>query len=72
MKDSTKSIPGLLKAVLIASVALLLCGVGLMVWSMNSEVGWVGIGFISVLFLIIGAALLLWALVWWVSTYVYK
>jgi hypothetical protein len=72
VRESTSRLPNLLKSVLVFSVPLLLCAGGLMIWSMNTDSGWISIGVVSMLTGFIGAALLLWALVWWLSIRVHK
>lgn len=72
MKGSIGRLPSLFKVVFVSSVVLLLCSLGLMILSMNSESGWISIGVTSLLIGILGAALLIWALVWWLSAYIYK
>lgn len=72
VKNSSRQLPGLLKGAFILSVVLLLCAIGLMIWSQNTEIGWISIGVSSIFIGIVGAALLIWSLVWWLTTYIYK
>lgn len=59
--------PRLLKVVIGNALLFLTAGFGFVVWSRNSEAGWISLGAVAIFALILGAGLALWAAIWLIS-----
>lgn len=62
--SACKTTPGLLKGVTWCSAGLIVAGLGLLVWSQFAGDGWISIGVASLVVLLLGVPLALWAGVW--------
>ena len=59
--------PQLLKVVFGSALLFLTAGFGFVVWSRNSEAGWISLGVVAIFALLLGAGLALWAAIWLIS-----